>query len=238
MAQLLYRLLFLILFISNGANTVPNVTILAEPSAETSCDELLLPVFRLHLGHTLDLADGLQMLESSLGFTSEQILVSGSHEAEDNWNVTATRQTGMTRLSWQDGRLSRVSVGLGKHPTTAGRVVDCLGQQPSAYRAIYGPRMEQFGVNYSFEMWFPSEGIVARVNSSAESAESIPLISQLTPITDLFLVSPGSLEEMRQRIGAPLMPFTPFIYEETIADALLPQLWPADWSKIQYRQAW
>jgi hypothetical protein len=238
MAQWLYRLLLLILFIENGANTVPNVTVLAESSAEISCDELLLSMFRSHLGHTLDLAEGLQMIESSLGFTSEQIVVSGSHEAEDNWNVTATRQTGMTRLSWQDGRLSRVSAGLGKHPTTAGQVIDCLGQQPDAYRAIYGPRMEQSGVNYSFEMWFASEGIVARVSSSAESAESIPPISQLTPITDLFLVSPGSLEEMRHRIGAPLMPFTPLIYEEPIADALLPQIWPSDWSQIQYRQAW
>lgn len=210
------------------------------PDSSISCDSLLVTPLRENLGHPFESNDVIRMVEASYGILPEKVRVTRYGE-ENDWEEY---------IEWDDrglhfivtigtGKLKIVNVSSKSEKIAADQLTECLDHQPEWYRAIYGPRMERSGIDYYFELWFPSAGIISQSRGNASHPAKLPVPTSEFPIEHIDIVVPGSLDEVYGTTYTAYLPFKlPLNKGTKLKDALQPRPWTGDWTNVQFTKGW
>ncbi len=208
------------------------------------CAAILNPPFRQLIGATLSTEQALQIIRSTYGVQSKDVNVERVPENPSGWaskfpefpdigSHIFWRKAGVSYRLDRDRqeKLQHIFVEFGKVKPPVRRVIQCVSSQPEWYRALYGPRMESSGLDYYFELWFPSKGVVTQTRGSARNKNRLPKIDSKFPVAFVDIVAPGTVIEVYENLG--------------LGSGYLPPgddypliRWPDDWSQVQLREGW
>ncbi len=200
-----------------------------EPKHQT-CDELLILLFRGNVGKQFENNRSLGLITQLHDVPKNDITIETYPEINEWTTVIRWQSNDIEYSLWeQDDQLKYILIDSTEYKLTTNRLIDCIGSQPTFYRALYGPRMERAGVDWFFELWFPSAGIVAEARGEARSNTQLPNLSVDTRISNIGIVQPDSVEKMYTSLGPGYLPFE---------DGYEINLWPNDWNDVKFTQGW
>jgi len=206
-----------------------------------SCNSLLVAPFRDRIGQTLELEETLNIIEAHFDTPLEKITVT-QYADMNEWDMAiewSGNGVNTTLLRSRNGFLAKIIVHPHRTHIATGRIIACVGSQPELYRAIYGPRMERKGFDYDFEVWFPAEGIVIQSRGSTKSEKGLPILSPNIAFTTLFIVAPGSQEDVYSQAAPGLMSLSGTQNEQSyLAGDLQPKPWPGGWEELYFIKGW
>ncbi|MBX7237566.1 MAG: hypothetical protein K1X65_24535 [Caldilineales bacterium] len=126
------------------------------------------------------------------------------------------------RLYSEDGQWRIATVTFDAAQPSAHDLIDCVGD-PEWYVAGYGPWGENQALN--FEMYFPTQGLMAR--SSDLNERKKPRITENTLVDELALTPPGSIAAMIS-----------FLHYDAadVGEIALQRLkpWPGNWEDLEF----
>jgi len=205
-----------------------------------SCDLLLFRPIHAKLDLPLTSEEAMALVESYYGVQPEDIKIT-RYESKDSWS---------DYVEWEDqdihytvvirkGDLRVINVSDEKGKISAAKLVECVGLQPEWYRAVYGPRMERSGIDYYFELWFPSAGVKSQSRGSASRPDKLPIPTSEFAIEHIDIVSPGSLDEVYEKSYTAYLPFSlPLNKGTEVENALQPRAWPENWEEVHFIKGW
>ncbi len=207
------------------------------PSSPIACDLLLVTALREHLGHPFTSEDVIRIIESNYGVLVGDISVTDS-EWEDikDEDIEWDDQGVHYRAKIRNGDLLVVNVSDEEEKITADKLIECVGRQPEWYRAIYGPRMERRGIDYYFELWFPSAGVISQRRGSASRPDRLPIPTSEFLIENIDIVTPGSLDEVYDKTYKAYLSFTSDPRDEGTKweNSQLPRLLSGTWEDVRF----
>ncbi len=205
-----------------------------------TCDSLLVKPLHADLDHPFTSEEVIDVVEAYYGVQIEDIEVT-RYDLEDDWqeNVEWEDQGIRYTIVIRNGDLRVINVSDEGGRITAQRLIECVGLQPEWYRAIYGPRMERSGIDYYFELWFPSIGVISQSRGSASRPDKLPILTSEFIIEHIDIVSPGSLDEVYEKSYTAYLPFSlPLNRGTAWEDALQPRPWPENWEEVHFINGW
>lgn len=125
-------------------------------------------------------------------------------QKENGWTITWTyKNIDYIALSTEGEKLDMIGIEF-EYPRvalrpTAQELIDCIGVQPEAYWAVYGPNYPTTGVRYSFGMYFPSHGIVAVATGSDRRSAIPPPLSSDMLMSRVIVFAPAPLPALYQK---------------------------------------
>lgn len=218
--------LFWLLFFPGCIQNIP------EQNAALSCEAMSNVPFHEFIGKPLDTDRALQIIESTYDVPKEKISVLTYPNINEWSEVISWEKDGASYfLQWKQDNLQVLFIEFSKDKPDIQSLLQCENVTPEWYRAIYGPRRERSGIDFYFELWFPSIGLVTQSRGDASSTDDLPRLSPDFPIDNIHIVAPGSIKQIYDNMGFGSGYLPPERQYE-----LKP--WPDSWGDIRYDKGW
>jgi len=204
------------------------------------CNLIMATPLREHLGHPLSSKKALSIIESFYDIQAEDIFVTTSEWKDIKDEDIAWDDQGIHYIATiRNGELIVINVSDKKKRITANKLIECVGHQPEWYRAIYGPRMERSGIDYYFELWFPSAGVISQSRGDTTRPSKLPDLTQEFAIDYIDIMLPESPDELREKSYTAYPPFNlPSNKGTAWENTLQPRQWPGNWGEVYFVEGW
>ena len=211
-----------------------NSCVYPEPEPSLTCDKMLNLPFHQYIGEFLDTDTAIQIIKDNYSIEDEKISIN-HYPPVNEWNmVISWKYDGLAYdLFWKRGRLQHLIVEFQKAKPNVQRMMHCVSESPKWYRAIYGPRMEQRGLDFVFELWFPAKGVIIESRGSASDIKHLPVLGPPNLKVDYVSVAKaGTACQMYDSFGSSVGLLHP---EDESAPLIL---WPGDWDRLEWKPRW
>lgn len=212
-----------------------------KPIYSGSCEVLLFRSLHDNLGKPSTAGEITALVQTYYGIHPDEVTVTryeleGLWSDHVQWEVNGIDYIAIIDNGFivDDGKLRTINMSGKDVQITAEKLIECIGHEPKWYRALYGPRMESSGIDYEFELWFPSAGITSKSVKYAPNPEKIPALTPKFEVERIDIVSPGPLAEVFKRAYIAHLPLSD-PYGEVQREL---QPWPGDWQEIEFVQGW
>lgn len=168
-----------------------------------NCNQLLATPLHFYLQQTIINYDAfIQEIMKLYGIPYQKLNI--QTRKENGWSITWTyKNINYIALSTEGIKLDMIGSEY-QYPRfairpTAQELIDCVGIQPEAYWAVYGPNYPARGVRYVFGMYFPSHGIVAVATGANQRSAVPPSLNSDILISRTIVFAPAPLPALYER---------------------------------------